>query len=303
MPCATYPWIAELLPVPRGSISMSLIAESDAGLTAVPLATRAMRCAISVGVLTPRTYFSLESVTTPLTACLNTLAKIFGRRRPRRSMSIPIYFKQSLSRMRFVAYSWRGVAEPPVILGSRQAADQSRSTQRAAALRCGATHLDLGHACELALSGDEPRRLLRLCIEHVRTLAGRSILALADSQVCEDVPVSSAETRNDLRRESPMSTAKRKRGGEAESGAPRWTHALAAIVGAVAFCWGVVSFFISRADQQMAAQGPAESARTHVTVSGSGSVGVGTMNGGTITTGSPAAPPAVGAASSAAAKP
>jgi len=67
------------------------------------------------------------------------------------------------------------------------------------------------------------------------------------------------------------------------SGAPRWTYALAAIVGALGLLWTIASTFIAKpeASRPMAASVPG------VSVSGQGSVGVGAMSGGTITMGNP----------------
>ena len=63
------------------------------------------------------------------------------------------------------------------------------------------------------------------------------------------------------------------------SGPPRWTYAVAAIVGAAGLIWTIVSTFLPKSEPQR----PTPS----VSVSGTGSVGVGTMSGGEISVGAP----------------
>jgi hypothetical protein len=79
----------------------------------------------------------------------------------------------------------------------------------------------------------------------------------------------------------------------APSGAPRWTYAVGAIVGAVGLVWGIVSSFIPKPGDAAKAAPAATQPTTSVTVSGSGNVGVGN-NSGTINIGAPApaTPPA-----------
>ena len=70
----------------------------------------------------------------------------------------------------------------------------------------------------------------------------------------------------------------------APSGAPRWTYALGAIVGAAALLWGIVSYFIPKPEPPKlpVAVVPAPPS---VNVDGTGNIGVGSMTGGTITQG------------------
>lgn len=64
---------------------------------------------------------------------------------------------------------------------------------------------------------------------------------------------------------------------------PRWSYVVAAIVAVVGMVWGVVSYFIPKAESPQSTAEP----RTTVTVTGTDNVGVGTMSGGSISKGSP----------------
>ncbi len=71
-----------------------------------------------------------------------------------------------------------------------------------------------------------------------------------------------------------------------ESGPPRWTYVLGAIVAAAGMLWGVVSFFIPKSEiARPDLHTPAPAPPVSVTVPGSGSVGVGIMSGGSIAVG------------------
>lgn len=78
----------------------------------------------------------------------------------------------------------------------------------------------------------------------------------------------------------------------AKEGAPRWTYVVGAIVGIAGLAWGIVSYFIPRTEipKTSPVTTPGE-----VHVSGSGNVGIGTMSGGQVAIGTPAAAPAVAA--------
>ena len=73
----------------------------------------------------------------------------------------------------------------------------------------------------------------------------------------------------------------------AKDGVTRWTYWVAAIVAIGGLLWGIVSYFIPKPDLAKTAINPASPS---VTVSGQGSVGVGTMSGGQISLGASAAP-------------
>ncbi len=76
------------------------------------------------------------------------------------------------------------------------------------------------------------------------------------------------------------------------SGAPRWTYAVGAIVGAATLIWAIASYFIPKPEPAKPAPAtPAAAPASSVTVSGDGSVGVGTMQGGTINIGGGTPPP------------
>lgn len=68
-----------------------------------------------------------------------------------------------------------------------------------------------------------------------------------------------------------------------ESGAPRWTYAAATIVAVAGFVWGIISFFLT--EQASSKTAPTTAAPSSVNISASGSVGVGTMSGGSIVVG------------------
>jgi hypothetical protein len=68
---------------------------------------------------------------------------------------------------------------------------------------------------------------------------------------------------------------------KSKSGAPRWTYVAGTMVAIVGLVWGIVSFFLA---EKPSAAPPAT---TNVNVDAPGSVGVGTMEGGTITVGAP----------------
>ena len=74
-------------------------------------------------------------------------------------------------------------------------------------------------------------------------------------------------------------------------GAPRWTYMLGSLVGAAGLLWGIVSYFISNPESGKVGSA-ASVPKPAVTVSGSGSVGVGTMSGGQISLGSALPTPA-----------
>ena len=74
----------------------------------------------------------------------------------------------------------------------------------------------------------------------------------------------------------------------APSGAPRWTYAVGAIVGAAALLWGIVSYFIPKPEPPNAPVAVVPPPPPSVNVEGTGNIGVGTMSGGTITQGAPA---------------
>lgn len=77
-------------------------------------------------------------------------------------------------------------------------------------------------------------------------------------------------------------------------GPPQWSYIVTAIVALGGLAWGVISYFVPKPEPpKPAVVAPAEPS-VSVTVSGPGSVGVGTMTGGQITGG--AATPAVPAA-------
>lgn len=98
----------------------------------------------------------------------------------------------------------------------------------------------------------------------------------------------------------------------APSGPPRWTFGLAAIVGAVALGWQIVSHFIPKAEAPGPPPAPVSAPPTvaqpaaptpgtiSVTATGPGGVAIGQMTGGSVQAGVAAAPQA-GAAPSAAA--
>jgi hypothetical protein len=80
----------------------------------------------------------------------------------------------------------------------------------------------------------------------------------------------------------------------AQDGPPRWTYVAGAVVAVGGLGWGIVSYFIPKPEAAKPAAAPA------VVVSGSRSVGVGTMSGGRISVGG--SDPAQEAAASAPAK-
>ena len=73
----------------------------------------------------------------------------------------------------------------------------------------------------------------------------------------------------------------------APSGAPRWTYAVGAVVGAAALLWGIVSYFIPKPEAPKAPVAAVPAPAPSVNVEGTGNIGVGTMSGGTITQGAP----------------
>ena len=74
----------------------------------------------------------------------------------------------------------------------------------------------------------------------------------------------------------------------APSGAPRWTDALGAIVGAAALLWGIVSYFIPKPEPPKLPVAVVPAPPPSVNVDGTGNIGVGSMSGGTITQGAAA---------------
>ncbi len=70
-------------------------------------------------------------------------------------------------------------------------------------------------------------------------------------------------------------------------GVPRWLSVAASGAIVAGAAWAIVSFFLPKPG---AVSPPSGAASTAVTVSGNGSVGVGTMSGGQISVGAPAAP-------------
>ena len=74
----------------------------------------------------------------------------------------------------------------------------------------------------------------------------------------------------------------------ASSGAPRWTYAVGAIVGAAALLWGIVSYFIPKPEPLKPPVAAVPAPAPSVNVEGTGNIGVGTMSGGTITQGAAA---------------
>ena len=85
------------------------------------------------------------------------------------------------------------------------------------------------------------------------------------------------------------------RPNDAKAGPPRWTYVAGSIVAIGSLVWGIVGYFIPKPEPQKpapAAMAPAP----NVSVSGSGNVGVGTMSGGQISVGVPAAPSNAGSA-------
>ena len=74
----------------------------------------------------------------------------------------------------------------------------------------------------------------------------------------------------------------------APSGAPRWTYAVGAIVGAAALLWGIVSYFIPKPEPPKAPVAAVPAPAPSVKVEGTGNIGVGTMSGGTLTQGAAA---------------
>ena len=74
----------------------------------------------------------------------------------------------------------------------------------------------------------------------------------------------------------------------AASGAPRWTYALGAIVGAAALLWGIVSYFIPKPELAKPPVAAVPAPVPSVNVEGTGNIGVGSMTGGTITQGAAA---------------
>ena len=69
----------------------------------------------------------------------------------------------------------------------------------------------------------------------------------------------------------------------APSGAPRWTYAVGAIVGAAALLWGIVSYFIPKPEPPKPPVAAVPAPAPSVNVDGTGNIGVGSMTGGTIT--------------------
>ena len=74
----------------------------------------------------------------------------------------------------------------------------------------------------------------------------------------------------------------------APSGAPRWTYAVGAVVGAAALLWGIVSYFIPKPEPPKPPVAAVPAPVPSVNVDGTGNIGVGTMTGGTITQGAAA---------------
>lgn len=82
---------------------------------------------------------------------------------------------------------------------------------------------------------------------------------------------------------------------DAKPGPPRWTYVAASIVAIAGLLWSIVAHFLPKPESQRptpAAVPPSPS----VNVSGSGNVGVGSMSGGQISVGAPAAPSRSGSA-------
>ena len=73
----------------------------------------------------------------------------------------------------------------------------------------------------------------------------------------------------------------------APSGAPRWTYAVGAVVGAAALLGGIVSYFIPKPEPPKPPVAAVPAPVPSVNVDGAGSIGVGSMTGGTITQGAP----------------
>ena len=71
----------------------------------------------------------------------------------------------------------------------------------------------------------------------------------------------------------------------APSGAPRWTYAVGAVVGAAALLWGIVSYFIPKPEPPKPPVAAVPAPAPSVNVEGTGNIGVGSMTGGTITQG------------------
>lgn len=74
---------------------------------------------------------------------------------------------------------------------------------------------------------------------------------------------------------------------EAKEGAPRWTYVAGSTVAVAGLIWGIASYFIPRPEPTKAA---VAAPSPTVSVSGAGNVGLGSMSGGHISLGVPAAP-------------
>jgi hypothetical protein len=74
--------------------------------------------------------------------------------------------------------------------------------------------------------------------------------------------------------------------GSSGSGQPRWTYVAGSVVGIAGLVWLIVSYFLPKPAQDKQSTLPA-SPNVQVSVTGSGSVGVGEMKGGKITVGAP----------------
>ena len=72
------------------------------------------------------------------------------------------------------------------------------------------------------------------------------------------------------------------------SGIPRWTYVTGTILGICTLLWAVASHFIPKSESTKHEGSPGSQGAASVSVSGSGSVGVGNMSGGAITLGAPA---------------
>lgn len=85
-----------------------------------------------------------------------------------------------------------------------------------------------------------------------------------------------------------------------KAGAPRWTYALGAAVGALALGWTIVSHFIPRAEPQKASSAAREvPLAASVSVGGSNNTVIGVVTGGSVDIGTPAKPGPPGVAASA----
>lgn len=70
----------------------------------------------------------------------------------------------------------------------------------------------------------------------------------------------------------------------ASSGPPRWTYAVGALATVVTAIWGIASYFVPKSEPKAAMLVPTVQAPVpSVSVSGSGNVGIGVINGGQVT--------------------